>query len=365
MNFDLSEEQAMLRDAAARFVREAYGFEHRRKLAASEAGFSPEYWSQYADFGWLALNLPEDVGGLGCSLVETVVVMEQLGRGMALEPIVSSAVLCAKLVDLSGAQAQREALLPAVASGELKLALAASDAIGSHTRATRADGGGYRLDGRKTLAIDAPSADRLLVVAELDGAPAVFVVPADAAGVALSPYPLLNGARAADIALEAVVLDPAALLAAGAPAQAALDEALDWARIAGMAAAVGSMEACMELTAEYIKQRSQFGQTLSRFQALQHLMADMFVDAQQSRSMLYSALAAAQDPARRARAVAAAKVVIGTAGTRVGANGIQLHGGYGVTDEYAISHHYRQLLVLDRLYGSADEHLAALVPSDD
>jgi alkylation response protein AidB-like acyl-CoA dehydrogenase len=368
MNFDLSEEQEMLRDSAARFVREEYGFEHRRRLAASAEGFSRECWRQYADLGWLALNLSDDVGGLGCSFVETLVLAEQFGRGIVLEPFVTTSVLCAGLVDLSGSEWHRQALLPAVAAGELLMALAIDDAGASNPAKVQElrTGDGFRLDAVKTLVLDAPSADRYLVTALFDGVPAIFVVPKDAAGLTLAPYSLLSGMRAADIRFDGVVLEPSALLARGTIVEDILAEALDRARLAFMAAAVGSMEACMEVSSDYIKQRSQFGQPLSKFQALQHLLADMFVDTQQSRSILYYALSCIGQPAeRRGRAVAAAKIAIGGATKRVPGTGIQLHGGYGTTDEYPVSHHYRQLFVLDRLLGSADEHLRHFAPQAD
>jgi len=364
MNFNLSEEQEMLREGAARFVRDKYAFERRRPLNTTDPGDPPDYWQYYAELGWLALNIPEDVGGLGCSLVETVIVMEQLGRALAVAPFVSSAVLCATLIDRSKSQVHRQHILPGIAAGKLLLALADTDAIGSHTAATCIDGG-YRIDGRKAIVIDGACVDQFLVTAQLDDAPVIFIVPHDAPGVQITPYLLLNGFRAADVCFSGVELDASCLLLSGKTTRSVLDEALDNARIAYLAAMIGSMEASMELTAEHIKQRQQFGHALSTFQALQHVMADMFVDTQQSRSMLYFALASIAQPERRARAVSAAKAVVGAAALRVGGSGIQLHGGYGMTDEYAISHHYRHLVVLDRLYGSANEHLAMLEPSAD
>jgi len=363
MNFDLSEEQVMLRDGVARFVRDAYGLEHRRHLAQTAEGFSRDHWKQYADLGWLALNLPEDVGGLGCSFIETLLLCEQFGHGLVLEPFLSTAVLCSHLIDRSGAEAHRQELLPQLISGDLLLALAHDEPGGRGNdlnvrTAAHKSGEGYVLSGRKIMALAAPSADRLIVSAALDGALALFLLPVDAAGLEIRPYPLVDGSRAADVVLDAVRLAPEALLVAGAAATALLAEALDRARLAAMAQAVGAMEACMEITSDYIKQRQQFGQTLARFQSLQHLMADMFVDTQQSRSMLYQGLATLDaEPARRRRAISGAKIVIGAAGKRVSGNGVQLHGGYGITDEYAISHYYRLLYVLDKLFGGVDDHI--------
>ncbi len=364
MKFDLSDEQAMLRDAAARFVRDAYGLEHRRALAKSTDGFSREYWKQYAELGWLALNLPEDVGGLGCSFVETVVLAEQFGRGMVLEPFLGSAVLCARLIDSCGSPARREALLPPLIAGELILALAHDEAgtrnLDELPRTTaRKNAEGYRLDGAKTLVLGANAADRLIVSAQLDDTqePALFLVDPAARGVGLEVYPLTDGSRAGDFLLDGVELPADALLGSGPAVARALDEALDLARLVAMAQALGAMEACIEVTAEYIKTRVQFRQPLAKFQSLQHLMADMFVDTQESRSMLYRTLALADaEPAQRRNAVSAAKIVIGPAGRRVTANGLQLHGGYGTTDEYIVSHYFRYLFTLEKLFGDAEDH---------
>jgi len=365
MKFDLSEEQAMLRDAAGRFVRDAYGLEHRRALAASQDGFSRAHWKQYADLGWLGLNLPEDVGGLGCSLVETAVLAEQFGRGMVLEPFLATAVLCARLVDRCGSPAHREVLLPALIGGELLLALAHEEpgmrGCGQRPRArARCGAEGFRLDGAKTLSLAGPAADRLIVSAELDGGAdlGLFVVEPGTPGLSLSAYTLTDGSRAADVILHDVALPPQALLCRGPAAEEALEEALDLARLVAMAQALGAMEGCIEVSSEYIKTRVQFKQPLARFQSLQHLMADMFVDAQESRSLLYRTLAlAGAAPEQRRNAVSAAKIVIGQAGRRVTASGVQLHGGYGTTDEYLVSHYFRYLFTLEKLFGDAEDHM--------
>jgi len=363
MNFDLSEEQRMLQDGVLRFVREQYSLERRRHLLESDEGFLRENWRTFAELGWLALNLPEDIGGLGCSFVEMVMLCEQFGRGMVLEPFLSTVVLGAHLVDRSGNSAQRERLLPRILAGELMLALAHDEPGGrgaelsaARTQATR-QAEGYRLSGMKTVVLGGSTASVLIVSASIDGELGLFLVPADAPGLSRSPYALVDGTRAADVRLDAVPVLADSLLVQGEAAVSLLSEALDRARVAAMAQAVGAMEACMEICSDYIKQRQQFRQPLAKFQSLQHLMADMFVDAQQSRSMLFHALANIDaSPAQRRRAVCGAKIVIGAAGKRVSGHGVQLHGGYGITDEYAISHHYRQLYVLDRLFGSADDH---------
>jgi alkylation response protein AidB-like acyl-CoA dehydrogenase len=364
MDFNLTGEQQMLRESASRFVREQYGFEARRKWSA-EAGWSPQRWGQYAEMGWLSLSIPESLGGLGCSFVETALVVEELGRGMCLEPFVGAAVLAARLIergDGPGIAAGREQLLGGIADGSVIALLAHSEAgsryelDGVECRA-RAGSNGWLLEGVKMMVPGAPCATHFIVSARIEGQGiALFLVPRDA--VVLETYSLIDGTRAADIALTEVVLGPDAMLATPACAGPLLEEALDRAALAQVAEALGCMEAVLALTSEYLKTRHQFGQPIGKFQALQHRMSEMFVEVQETRSILYRGIANLDgDPARRRQAVSAAKVMLGSAGRFVGGQGIQLHGGIGVTDEYQVGHYYKRLLALEKLYGDSDWHL--------
>ncbi|CAB3722141.1 acyl-CoA dehydrogenase family protein [Paraburkholderia rhynchosiae] len=368
MDFNLSDEQSMLKDGVERFIQQEYGFEARREIAASEEGFSRERWQSYAELGWLGLTLPEDVGGLACSFVETAVVMQAFGRGMVLEPVLQTAVLCATIVDRSGSEIQRQALLPAVIEGRLLLALADSEAgsrfkLGcvTHTSARKTQGG-YLLSGAKTLVIAGGSADQLLVTARLDDSaegPAIFVVDRRAAGVSCRTYRLLDGSRAADIEFRNVELDESALLSAPATAPELLDTATGLATLASVAEILGVMEAVMDITADYIKARVQFGQPIGKFQALQHRMAEMFVAVEETRSMLYCGIAHLDRPAtERSRAISAAKAVAGRASRFVCAQGIQLHGGMGMTEEYQVGHYFRKMTMMEKMFGDIDFHLA-------
>jgi alkylation response protein AidB-like acyl-CoA dehydrogenase len=358
----------MLRDSVSRFVDDTWSLEKRRQLIDSPDVFSRERWRQFADMGWLGINLPESVGGLECGAVEATLLLEQFGRGLLLEPYVPTVVIGARLIDRCGTQVLREELLPALIAGDLQLALAHEEPTSRGLPAlpetvARRDGDGWRLSGCKIMALNAPAADRIIVSARLDNSAQIglFLLPAAAPGLGVEPYALVCGRSAGDLRMYSVRCEPSQLLASGETAAAALAEALDWAGMALMAEALGSIEDCLAITADYIKQRVQFGQPLAKFQSLQHLMAEMFVDAQESRSILYQALAHIDDkPAVRTRAVSAARVVIGEAGRRVAAKGVQMHGGYGTTDEYAISHHHRQLFVLERLFGDVDFHLRRL-----
>ncbi|MDB5968727.1 MAG: acyl-CoA dehydrogenase [Hydrocarboniphaga sp.] len=364
MDFSLSDEQVLLRDSAERFVREEYKLDARRRLVAAGDPISAEHWRQYAELGWLALPIPEDVGGLGGSFVDLMVLMVALGSGCVLEPYIPNLVLCAPILDRSPARS----LLGAVADGSLRLALAHDEAgdrfnlAGPRTTQATAAGDGFLLTGAKTLVLGGPSADRFIVSATITGEPAcsLFLVHRDQVEdqveQALSRYPLIDGTWAADLSLS-VEVSADALIVRSDRATALLDEAIDRATLAYLAEAVGSMETCLEICSAYLKIRKQFGQAIGKFQALQHILAEMFVEAQEARSILYQALSQiGADASLRRRAVSAAKIVIGQASQIISRQGVQLHGGYGVTDEYPISHHFKRLMVIEKLFGDIEHH---------
>jgi alkylation response protein AidB-like acyl-CoA dehydrogenase len=370
MDFNLNDEQQMLREATARFVREQYGFEARRKLVAAE-GWSPQMWYQYAEMGWLALSVPEADGGLGCGFVETAIVAEELGRGLVLEPFVAVAVLGASLLDGGSAPAfaqRRSQLLEGIAEGKVR-AVAALNEPGArydvdHPQATaRRLGDGWQISGTKMVVEAAPIATHFIVSASIEGAVdglGLFLVDREA--VQIDGYALIDGTRAGDVVLNGVTLGADALLVDPGQAQALLDASLDRAALAQVAESLGAMEAVLAITSEYIKTRHQFGQPIGKFQALQHRMAEMFVEVQEMRSILLRGIAHLEaSPVERRLAVSAAKVMLGNAARFVGGQGIQLHGGIGVTDEYQVGHYYKRLLVLEKRYGDADWHLERFV----
>jgi len=368
MDFNLTDEQQMLRDSAARVVREQYGFEVRRHLVAT-SGWSPERWAQYAEMGWLALGVPEELGGLGCGFVETALVAEELGRGMVLEPFIGCSVFAARLIERADAPAfapRRAELLQAMLSGTLQVAVGYAgpssrfELDDAGVRA-RADGEVFVLDGVKMMVPAVGAADHLIVSAALDGGEfALFLVPSQALRV--HAYALIDGTRAGDVELASVRVAADARLSAPGRGLALLEDGLDRAALAQVAEGLGCMEAVLEITSEYLKTRQQFGQPIGKFQALQHRMAEMFVEVQETRSILYRGIAHLDDtPALRRQAVSAAKVILASAGRFVGGQGIQLHGGIGLTDEYQIGHYYKRLLVLEKMYGDGDWHLGRFV----
>ena len=369
MNFDLTEEQQMLQDSAARYVQKSYPFELRRARANDDGGFRRETWQAIADMGWLGVAVPEEYGGLGFSPVETGLVAEQLGRALVLEPYVACGVFPAALLVRAGEGGQRAALLEELISGEALFAVAHSErqARGTldsvSTRAARS-GDGWRIDGHKTLVVGAPVADRLLVVARTSGADGdpdgltLFLVDPRGPGVGLVPTRLLDGTPAADIVFDGASVDGSAVVGTVGGALPALQAAVDEAIVAFNAELVGGMEDAIALCADYLKTRKQFGVAIGSFQALQHRMADMAIELSQARATLHRGwVALTQGGAARSVTVSGCKAQLIRSARFVTTQGIQLHGGYGITDEYKVGHHYRRLLLLDAQFGNMEFHL--------
>jgi len=371
MDFRYTEEQLALRETLRRFVARDYSFERRRELTRSPLGYSAEAWAQYADLGVLALPLPAQYGGLDGNGTDVMAVMEEVGAGLLLEPYVSTVVLCGGLIRDCGSQAQRETLLPRIASGKAQLAFACLEAPGRYelayvaSQAVREEGG-WRLRARKSVVIDAPSADFFLVSARTSGAPCdaegitLFLVPRRATGVTLLPYATQSGGRAADLELSEVCVDDSAVIGPVGAALGMLRRGADLAAAALCAEAVGIVTALNQATLAYLKSRKQFGVPIGVFQALQHRMAEMYIAEEQIRSM--AILAAAHldgaDVAARQRAICAAKAYIGEAARFVGQQAVQLHGGMGMVDDLIISHYFKRLTMIDITLGDSDFHLA-------
>jgi len=365
MDLTLSEEQEMLRDGLTRFVQDSYGFDRRRALVASEQGFSTEYWQTFGELGWLALGLPEAVGGIPCSFIELALVMEAFGSGLVLEPYASNIILSSRILERSDNASLSHETLSAMAAGKLRVALAHAEQqtryeLDDVRAVAQPDGNGYLLRGTKFLVLDGPAADKLIVSAQLAGSIALFLVDRCNPGVRSYPYRLLDDTSAADIVLEDARVTDADLLARS-NVVAILEEARDRFVLAKVAEALGGMERVLQSTGEYVRSRSQFGQPLFQFQATQHRLAEMFVEVQETRSILYCGLANidAEVSARR-RSVSAAKVVASNAGRIVGGLGIQLHGGIGMTEEYSVGHYFKRFITTEKLFGDIDYHLARL-----
>lgn len=368
MDLNYSEEQNMLRASLERFVGETYQARDKSATAQLAYGFDPAIWRQFADLGWLALPLPEAADGLGGGAVDIGVVMEAFGRGPVSEPYVSTIALCSRLIARLGAPQQQRDLLARVGAGALRLSLAHEESrwFSLEQVATRAvrDGDGWRLDGAKHFALDAAGADALLVTARIGGAErdaggvGVFVVPADAPGLTLTAFERLGGGSGARVRLEGVRLGADALLGDSDNALPAVEAAVDAAIAALCAEAVGMMQAVLDKTVEYTKTRVQFGQPLAANQVLKHRMADMAIACEEARSLaLRAALHVDLDGPQRGAAVSGAKAKIGRLARFVAEQGVQLHGGMGVTDELDIGVYLKRVMAFDALFGDSAHHL--------
>lgn len=365
MDFDFSGEQQSLQDSVKRFCEREYPFEKRQALLRTEDGFDRAHWRTVAELGWLGAGLSEDAGGFGGGPIENAIILEQLGRALVVAPFLSSAVIATQAIARLATPAQRDALLAPLIAGETVAALAHGETA-QHTfapklatKATKTKSG-YVLDGHKTFVLGGQAADEFLVSASDNGGVSLFVVPADARGLERVTYHAVDGRRVCDLTLKGVEVGADALVGAAGEAEEAIDFALDYGVIGLCAEAVGAMDAALWVTRDYLKTRKQFGVTLNTFQALQHRMADILVETELARSMLYRGIAAlAIDNANeRKRGVSAAKAQIGEAGFFVGAQAVQLHGGIGVTEEYVVGHYFKRLTLVRGLYGSSDQHLA-------
>jgi alkylation response protein AidB-like acyl-CoA dehydrogenase len=364
MDFDFSDDQEMLRDSVRRWVEKSYDFERRRAIVKA-GGFSPEAWQGLAGLGLLGLQVPEAQGGMGFGAVDAMVVMEELGRGLVLEPYTAVALVAAYLLQ-AGHAPSAGLWLEGIAKGGPGVVLAHEE---RHSRyrlnhvQTRAQhrGGNWLLSGKKTVVPDGGQAGAYIVSARTSGADddasgvALFLVSKGELGVELKPYPTQDGAKAADLVVnEASSIE---LLAAG-EAMPALEHAVDIGIAALCAEAVGAMDKLVALTVEYMNTRKQFGVPISSFQALRHRMADVKMQLELARSMSYYAALKLGEPApARRRALSQAKVQLGRSMRFVGQQCIQLHGGIGVTDEYAASHYFKRLTVIEMSFGDTMFHL--------
>jgi pimeloyl-CoA dehydrogenase small subunit len=373
MDFDLTDEQRLLKDSVERLIGDQYQFEQRKKYMAEPDGWSPAVWQQYAELGLLGLPFAEAHGGFGGGPVETMIVMEAFGRGLVLEPYFATVILGGGLLRRAATPAQQQSLLPQVAQGKLKLGFAHVERQSRYDLAdvattARRDGAAWVLDGAKSVVLHGDCADRLLVTARLSGnrrdraGIGLFLVDPSAPGVTRRGYPTQDGLRAAEVTLSSARVAPDDVLGEPGAALPAIEHVVDEAIAALCAEAVGTMQAMHETTLEYLKTRQQFGRPIGQFQVLQHRSVDMLVALEQARSMAMFAavMAAEEDATERRRAMAAAKVQIGRSGRHIGQEAIQLHGGIGMTMEYKVGHYFKRMTMIDMLFGDADAHLATL-----
>ncbi|KMQ73089.1 acyl-CoA dehydrogenase family protein [Marinobacter subterrani] len=370
MDFRLNEEQQMLQDTVARLVRGEYSFEKRLEYSESELGFSADFWKQLGELGLTAVPFPEELGGFGGTGVEVQSVMTELGRGLCIEPYLQSIVLGGGLISQAGNDQQHEQWLGGIASGEMRAAVGLQEPQSFYNLndvETRADksGDGYVLNGRKAVVISGHCADVLVVSARTSGNSrdaegiSLFLVSPDAEGLERRTYPTIDGGKGCDLRLNNVKLSPDALLGEEGKASEVIEYQAGRAISALCGEAVGVMEVACDLTLDYLKQRKQFGVPIGKFQVLQHRMVDMMSELEQARSMAILAASMADEPQsnERRRTLAAAKNVIGRSGQFISEQGIQSHGGIGMTWEYNFAHYAKRLVMINHQLGDDDFHL--------
>ncbi|MFZ5670902.1 MAG: acyl-CoA dehydrogenase family protein [Pseudomonadota bacterium] len=368
MDFNFTEEQSMLRDTVASYLRDNYDFDRRRKMISGEAGRDPAVWSAFAnELGILGAPFPEELGGLGGGAIENMIVMEEFGKALVVEPYLGTVVIGGGFLKRAGG-AEAAELIGGIIGGETLIAFAHAEPQGRYNWAdlkttARRDGAGWVLNGHKAVVAGAPWATHLIVTARTGGGQrdaqgvSVFIVEKGAKGVVTRDYPTVDGGRASEVYFENVALPAGALIGEEGAGLPLVETVIDEAVAAVCAEAVGAMRQLHAGTLEYAKQRKQFGVPIASFQVLQHRMVDMFMALEQSVSMTYMATIKLSDDAERAKAVSAAKVQVGKACKFVGQNAIQIHGGMGMTDELAIGHYFKRATLIEGLFGSVDHHL--------
>ena len=361
MDFRFTEEQNLLRNLVSSFVRDNYDFDTRNKIIASDTGMSRQYWQQFAELGLLAAPFSEEMGGLGGGPIETMVIMEELGKGLVIEPYLPSIILCGGLLARHGTADQQDAYLRPMLSGESIVALAYSEpqsrfSLTDVRCSAKSDGSGYILNGIKSVVLGGTWADRLIVSARTADGIALFVVDKSAKGIATQDYLTCDWMRACELTLENVAVDGDAMIGTVENGVSLLDEAIDYGIAALCGEAIGHMKAIHDATLEYCRTRKQFGVAIGSFQVLQHRLVDMLIAYEQSVSMTYMVNIKVTEN-MRAQNVSAAKVQIGKAAHFIGQSAVQLHGGMGMTEELNVGHYFKRLTMIDTQFGNIDYHL--------
>ena len=374
MDFEFSDEQRMLKDSVDRLVGPAYDdLGLRKKVQADGHGYSDAQWAKYAELGLLALPFSEEDGGFGGGTVETMIVMEAIGRGLALEPFMATVILGGNLIRLGGTAEQRADLIPQIAEGALTLAFAHTERQARYdlhdvTLMARKTANGFVLEGDKSVVLHGDSAGKLIVSARTSGSHrdrhgiTLFLVDANAGGVSRRGFPTQDGLRGAAISFGSVEVPASAVLGAVDEGADLIDKVTDIAIAALCAEAVGAMASLHELTLEYLKTRKQFGVTIGSFQVLQHRAVDMFTALETAKSMAYFAamMAGSEDARERRAAISASKIQINNSAHFLGQAAVQMHGGIGVTMEYRAGHYFKRLTMIESQFGDADHHMRLL-----
>jgi alkylation response protein AidB-like acyl-CoA dehydrogenase len=370
MNFELTEEQRMIQESVTRFVADNYDLESRLATSAKDPGFSADHWNTMAELGWLGLPFDESDGGFGGNQIDVMVIMEQFGKGLVLEPYLASVVMGGGALKRGGSESLKSEILPGVIDGSRQLAFAYAEQqarfdLHDVTTTARLDGQSFILNGQKSMVQNAGTASQIVVSARTSGGQVdedgitLLLVDADADGVVLDNFPTVDGLRASEISFKDVSVSADRVLGVVDGGFEILNAVANDAMLALGAEAIGTMEILYKDTVAYTQEREQFDHPLSDFQVLQHRMVEMFMEYEQCKSMLYRATmaAVAGDPETTQKAIHGLMHVVGKYGYFIGENAVQLHGGMGVTEELRLGHYFKRLVVIDTMFGNADFHL--------
>ena len=369
MDFTFNEEQSLIQDQVDQFVQKEYDWETRQALSNSDLGFGEDNWKKFADLGWLGICVSEDSGGFGGSSIESMLIMEAFGKGLVVEPFLETVIMSGGLIDDHGSDEQKSSVLEPAIAGEMHLALAYAEPqsrfnLSDVVTEAKSDGDNFILNGYKSVVMNGPSSDKIIISARTSGAQldesgiSLFIVDANSDGLNKTNYKTVDGRRASDLTLENVSVSKSSLIGDQDKGFAILDSAIDKAILAISAEAVGAMEVLYKTTVEYTKTREQFGTAIGKFQVLQHRMVDMFMEYEQCKSLLYMATMKHEEGAEDAKkAISGLKYQVGKAGKFIGQQAVQLHGGMGVTDELNVGHYFKRLTTVGTIFGNTDYHL--------
>ena len=369
MDFTFNEEQSLIQDQVDQFILKEYDWETRQSLSHSDLGFGQENWQKFAELGWLGISVSEDSGGFGGSAIESMLIMEAFGKGLVVEPFLETMIMSGGILDDHGSADQKSSLLEPAIAGNMQLALAYAEPqsrfnLSDVVTEAKADGDNFILNGYKSVVMNGPSANKIIVSARTSGSQldengiTLFVIDSEASGLNKANYKTVDGRRASDLTIENVSVSRDDIVGELDSGYEILDSAIDKAILAISAEAVGAMEVLYKTTVEYTKTREQFGTAIGKFQVLQHRMVDMFMEYEQCKSLLYMATMKHEEGAVDSKkAISGLKYQVGKAGKFIGQQAVQLHGGMGVTDELNVGHYFKRLTTVGTIFGNTDYHL--------
>lgn len=369
MDFTFNEEQTLIQDQVDQFIQKEYDWETRQSLSNSDLGFGDDNWQKFAELGWLGISTSEECGGFGGSAIESMLIMEAFGKGLVVEPFLETIIMCGGLLDEHGTDQQKSSILESAIEGKMHLAMAYAEPqsrfnLSDVVTEAKEEGDSFVLNGYKSVVMNGPSANKLIVSARTSGAQldengiTLFLIDGDAEGLNKTNYKTVDGRRASDLTIENLKVTKDNIIGQINDGFTLLDSSIDRAILAISAEAVGAMEVLYKTTVEYTKTREQFGTSIGKFQVLQHRMVDMFMEYEQCKSLLYMATMKQEEGSIDSKkAISGLKYQVGKAGKFIGQQAVQLHGGMGVTDELNVGHYFKRLTTIGTIFGNTDYHL--------